>query len=328
MDANTPNGTGNTTLSYDEGVDKLAGILADSKATPDNLEVETEEVEAAPVEENEAEEMDAEVTDPEYDGDDEETYEAAEEAEEQPEDIAVEINGEVIPLEEVQRSYERQADYTRKTQDLASQRKELEAERESINAEREHLKRMLEMQATTEQSDERTPEQWEQFADEDPLGYITARAKFDAKQQAAQASQAERQRLSQVEMQQQQQKMAEHVQKEQAKLVEAIPELKGENASQYKANILTYMQGSGYSKDEAASLLDHRAVVVLDKARKYDELQSKKGVVAKKVKGKPRVIRPGVKKSAKASTQAANKKARSKLRKSGSVDDAVNFLLS
>jgi len=88
------------------------------------------------------------------------------------------------------------------------------------------------------------------------------------------------------------------------------------------------MTGSGYSKEEAASLLDHRAVVLMDKARKYDALQNKTNVAAKKVKGKPRVLKPGVKKSAKQSHQVAAKNARSKLRKSGSVDDAVNFLLS
>jgi|GEM_PF-1538982 len=324
MTVNTPAGTDTGPLSDDEGVEKLAGILADnSDVTPDNLEVgtqaEAEDVETVETVEPEAEPIEA--VEDEVDG---ETYETEPEAQDEPEDIAVEINGETISLEDVGKGYLRQDDYTRKTQDLAAQRKALEVDHASLKAEREHLQKMLSAQSS-EQFEE--PD-WVAMAEEDPLGYMTEKAKFDAKRAAMDLRRAEQQRLNEADLQERNTQLHAYVRGEQEKILKAIPALGGDGGSQYKAGILTYMQGQGFSKDELAGMYDSRAVVLADKARKYDALMSKKAVVAKKVKGKPKVLRPGVSRGVKGKAQQAQQQARSQLRKSGSVNDAVNALIA
>lgn len=53
-------------------------------------------------------------------------------------DPVVEINGEKVPLNEVQKGYMRQSDYTQKTQALAAERKRLEEERKAFTASSQH----------------------------------------------------------------------------------------------------------------------------------------------------------------------------------------------
>lgn len=193
----------------------------------------------------------------------------------------------------------------------------------SIAAERQHLKQMLEMAAPSPSEEV----DWVQLANDDPLEYTRLKAVHDANEAANQARQLEQQRLAALDQQEQQRKFQAFAQDQAAKMVKNIPELGGENANQYKANISTYMEGVGYSKDELKQLFDHRAVVAFDKARKYDELMSGQKTVRKKAKGKPTVLKPGATRGKKASQDNARKQSMNRLRNSGSNKDAVALLL-
>ena len=312
---NTSSETANTALSMDDAV-KLMGQRTDSEATPEAPDSEPAEA---------TEELEAEASDEpkivEEDEEDEPEYEAAEDTDVE-EEIFVEINGENISLEDVGKGYLRQADYTKKTQEMAANNKAMSELQASIAAERTHLQQVLAMANLPEAE----TLDWVQLATDDPLEYTRQRAIFDANETQRSAQTAEHQRLQIIQQQEKQQQLHSFVQEQSSKLNEQIPELAGDKAADYKANITTYMQDVGYSKEELGQLFDHRAVVMADKARKYDALMSRGNEVKQKVKGKPKVLRPGVKKSKGMVAKTTRDKQMSNLRNSGSIDDAVALL--
>lgn len=316
QDGNTSSETANTELSMDDAV-KLMAQKTDSNAAPVELEGDVEAPEG--LEAEATTETDVEVEDDE--SADEVEYGAAEDTEFD-EDIFVEINGENISLEDIGKGYLRQADYTKKTQEIAAKNKEMADLQASIAAEREHLAQVLAMSKTV---DSDVPD-WVQLATDDPLEYTRQRAIFDASETQRAAQNAEAARLQFIQQQEQQQKLQSFVQAQAQKLNEQIPELAGDNAPTYKAGITKYMQDVGYTSEELGKLFDHRAVVLADKARKYDALMAKGTEVKQKVKGKPRVLRPGKKQSKAVVKDKARNQQMSRLRNSGSVDDAVALL--
>jgi len=323
MDANTSPETGELgSMSVTQATDHLAGLLSNSEpAAPEEAESENvEELEATD------EVVEEEIIDESPEEGEEVEYEAEAEEAEVEQELAdyIEVDGEQISLDEVGKSYMRQADYTKKTQAVAEKDKALEAERVSISQEREHLKQMLEV-ASQEQAD---PVDWVQLATDDPLEYTRQRAIHDAKQAELSVTNAEKQRLAEIENQQRAQKMQQFVEQQKATLAEKLPEITSEKGAQYRADILTYMEGVGYDKQELSQLYDARAVILADKARKYDALMSKGKAQAKKVVGKPKVTRPGVSTSTKGKLLTSRKKAVARARNSGTVEDAVAAYLA
>ena len=84
---------------------------------------------------------------------------------------------------------------------------------------------------------------------------------------------------------------------------------------------------SGYTEQELNMLVDHRALITLYQAAKYDQLLQKKGLQDKKVKTNTRMVTS----EAKNETQTTDKKIRvndrmKQLKRSGSIKDAQKVL--
>jgi hypothetical protein len=82
----------------------------------------------------------------------------------------------------------------------------------------------------------------------------------------------------------------------------------------------------GYDANEIGAVMDHRAIRVLHDAIKYQELMSGKKQAVTKAKPKAkRTVRAGAKKTR--SNADAERQTRQKLKKSGSIDDALSLIL-
>ena len=301
-------------LSIDSAAQRLAGSTLDSEENAAPIDPESEPSDEAPEEEAEIEAA------TEEEGGE---YEVDEESDNEAEEPVFDINGEQVTLENVGKGYLRQSDYTQKTQNLASEFKKIEAERASIAAERQHLKQMLEVSQT-----DATPEpDWVQLAEDDPLEYTRKRAVFDADKAVREAKQAEAHRLGGVQRQEQAVHMQQYLVEQNELLAQKIPAMAGENAGQYQAGIRTFMQGLGYSNEELSQIYDHRTVAAFDALREKEGMKSNKAVASKKVKGKMKVLKPGVRKTKNMATAKQAQQAKARLRKSGSVNDAVALLL-
>ena len=91
-------------------------------------------------------------------------------------------------------------------------------------------------------------------------------------------------------------------------------------------DLSSYALSQGFKKEELQELIDHRSLIVLMKAQKYDALQNS-DVKAKKLKNKPKVIRAGKGTNKKSDTAKAKRIASMKrLQGSGRIDDASALL--
>lgn len=102
-----------------------------------------------------------------------------------------------------------------------------------------------------------------------------------------------RQEAEQLVAQDRATQMQAHLEAEKAKLVELIPEWKNvETAKAEKAKLTSYANKAGYSNEDLAQVTDSRAINLLLKAMRYDEMMAKKPAVAAKIE-KVKTATPG-----------------------------------
>ena len=297
------------------------------EATPTEEEESTEEIQDESLEEESEEESEEE--------DEEESEESDEEVEEAL--YAVTVNGEEqeVSLDELMKGYSRQSDYTRKTQAISDERKNFEALSEKYNAEMSQIQSERQQYAEylskiVEQSmgglDKFANIDWESLKASDPIEYVTRREELREAQEKVQGLKNEQAVASQKQMAESEQMRKQMVQSEHQKLVSAVPEW-GDPSKQkgLASSVREFALTQGFTEEELNSLIDHRSVLVLMKAAKFDAIE-KADVKSKKIKNKPKVIRSGkgVTKSG-----GANKKRAAQMKRlqgSGRVADASALL--
>lgn len=256
-------------------MDVVKGGVNEAAVAIQNLlnPTETQKPESTPTETPETESV---VEETSTENNEPETVEApAPETEQQT--YTVKVDGEEISvtLDELRKGYSRTEYFHRKLSEIDLRKKEAEAEINAIKEERSHLAQLLpQLQAELEKG-EKEPD-WESLFKDDPIEFVRQEALWRQKKEKHQRILQEQARLVQLNQQEQQKLMQAQVQREAELLHKAIPEWKDPVIMQKeKADILEYALGLGYSQDEMNQVIDHRAVVLLRKARAYDEAKSK-----------------------------------------------------
>ena len=302
------------------------------------------EVTDAPVDETEveeteeAEEVEQEAPESEEEGQAEEETEEEVTEEEEFEVVAeedlkytIKVDGEELEvgIDELKNGYQRQADYTRKSQALAEQRKETEgiqSERQRLEQERQMYANGLQM--LQEQQSAKLSEfdntDWTALKDEDPYQYMLKKDEYRDAQEKAQNVIQQQQLVQQEQAEQANKARAHFVQQEYSKLVNALPEW-NDAKSTVKKDVQEYATSVGFRPEEINQLADHRSVLIIKKAMEFDRLTTKVSPKKKAVKKVPKVQKSGRGNSNEdAATEAMNKK-RARLRKSGKQDDAASL---
>ena len=319
-----------------EAQEVLLGLMEPEKEKP-----ETEET--TPTEEEESTE---ETQDESLEEESEEEVEESEEEEEaEPEEsddedeealFAVTINGEeqAVTLDELMKGYSRQSDYTRKTQKLAEDFKNLteletqwKQEMEATQQERAQYANALENVINSSLKNlNKFDVDWDDLRQNDREEYLLKRDEYREAQDNIQKQQREHQAIQQKQQQEMAQQFQQAKQEEYHKLVDKLPDWGDEKKrAELGTTVREYALSQGYSADEINSLVDHRSVLVLLKAKQFDDLSNSK-VKAKKLKNKPKVIRAG--KGKDRTDDNKNKRAiqMKRLKGSGRVDDASILL--
>jgi hypothetical protein len=313
MSENMTPGQGSGTLSVDQAAGAFLGLMGgeDSQEQP-NTAAENQEVSQEAEESQEVSESD----DVEY----------QEEVDEKPR-YKVKASGEEIEvtLDDLIKGYQREADYTKKTQTLAEQRKQVESERVAIEQAKQERDQYQQRLAAIESALRQAPqENLELLKETDPIGYAVKVAERTERERQIQALGAERARIAEQQQAEQSQHLSQFLAVEAQKLAEAIPEYAdAEKGVQVKKDIREYAKKIGWSDEELASVYDSRAVLTLYRAMQYEKLMSNKAGVTKKVAEAPKMLKPGVSRQVDPNAEQT-KKAQAQLRKSGRVADAAN----
>ena len=302
-----------TMLDAQESVD----TGAEAQPEEEQSESESEEVEGAEPQ-DEALESSEEV---------EANEEESEEEAPRDEKFIVKVDGKEIevPKEELIRGYQREADYTRKTQKLAEERKFVESEFQQVRAERETYAQVLgQLQQKLQEFEPQEPD-WNRLEVEDPTEYARQWTSHQRRQQQKFAVQAEQMRLNQLREVEMQKQINTVLAQETAILKEKIPEWTSpEKAKAEGKALLEYGQQLGFSEQELNTITDSRALLALHKAWKYDQMMSKRPEFQAKIKKAPKMATPGSTGSVSSKSSDINN-AKKRLAQTGSVRDAASL---
>ena len=294
---------------------------------PEEQPVETQEVE------EDSDDEEQEDYEPEQDDEVEEDYEedAEEEADsEEPETFTVKVDGveQRVTLEDLKRGYSGQQYVQQGMQQVAEMRKQFEQIAGDFLNEREQAKAIFAQVQNLQIPSAPVPPNVE-LAETDPFRYSAEKAKYDVAANEYQQKLAEIQQALEGNSQAEQQARNAYLQREMETLKQAIPDFadpeKAQNLrnSMFKVSQETY----GFDPQEIAAITDSRVLRVLHDAIQFRAAQGGKEQAIKKAKAKPkRTVKPGAKKTA--SNRDSQRQARSKLKRSGSIQDAMSLILN
>lgn len=273
----------------------------------------------------------------EVDDAEEETAEAADETEEgeQVEEddgtgeltFTVKVDGEELEVDqsELIAGYQRQADYTRKTQALSHERKQYEAQRDQIIAARQQEIQQLQTLVTglAQFVPQVNEQELQELRRTDPAEWAARKEEIEARHNAFRAAIAQQEQLASANRQ-------ATIQAEYPRLLEAIPEWRDETVfrKEYQELGAWLIQEGGFTPEEWNEVTDHRyirmarlAKIGAEAARAKPEIRSKRKV---KVAGK--TVHPGAKRNPDNARRQVNTERMERLRHTGHIDDAVAAL--
>lgn len=297
-------------MTMESAVASLLPEPREANEEEQETEAPQEAHEEAEPEEVEAEEPDTEEAEPE-------------EAEDEEPVFTVKIDGKEIevPQSELVSGYQKDADYRKKTAALAEERRALEAKEAEINTLREQYEAELAKVATGKDEEPN----WAQLAEDlDPWEYQKQRAQWEDEQKKVRAA---REKLQQERLREAQQLTA----KEQQVLLEKVPEWQDKKSFESAAKEMMDLgtKHYGFKQEEIASTIDHRLILLLRDAVAYRKMKATTANPAeKRAAKKTTVLKPGSKQTKAEKTAASTDALRQKLKRSGSVDDAVALLMS
>jgi hypothetical protein len=296
---------------------------------------EEETLEAQPEEVVTTEEIDDSIGEDEDVGDTSLSEDSYEESEE-PEDpfFTVKVDGEELEVNQAEliKGYQLEKNYTKKSQQLAAEKQELATLKLQLEEERGKY-----LQINQEIAQQRNVELNKAVAElatidrhDDPIGYVQKQLDVQDIERGLQEQRAAYEYAQTAEQQQNQGRMQEYLH---AQDVELSASLAGWNDpvenQAIKAGITRFATQQGYSEGELAGISSARDIIVLNKARMYDESMEKKAGVGKK--RTPQKASPKVRASTPATqgtTKArAIKAKREQAKRSGKVKDAQSLMM-
>ena len=303
-------------LTIDQGVAQLKAKMAERKETSDSQVAQQLDDNGFPIDETEQVESTEAQTDEQETTEQVSADETQEAETEEPDNRPIILpDGAEITVEEARKGYLRQSDYSRKTNALAQERDHLIG---SVNAKVKDLDGLIQQVASLQEQEPN----WLQLAQDpntDPKQLQAAQAYWQHKKQVTTRAQTELAQARERETRAAKAKAYQVLNSGEYDKTWTDPKALGEGLDR----VAGYMvEKYGYDDRYIASITDPHIIVAFDKARKLDELESKKPKAQLVVKGKPKPFTPGAK-STEAPQAAQLKSLQEKYRNNPSVENAV-----
>lgn len=317
------------TYSVDSAV---AQILAPAEeSVEETLEDSVESEESVP-------ETTDEITDEQESTDEAESYEEeATDVEEieseadqvEPETYTVKVDGEEISvtLDDLKRGYSGQQYVQKGMKEAAELRKQTEATQQALLKEQQQVAALYQQLQKGEMAQAPVPPSKELFQN-DPIGYVEAKMEYD---EAKSAYDSKMQNARKVMAQQQiksSEQQKQFVAQEFEMLSKAIPDIADETKSDaIKGGMVKTAERFGYTAEEVSQVVDHRALLMLHELSRLNGIVDGAKKAEKKVKAAKPVLKAGAKK-VEDSVAKARQRRKARLKKSGSIDDALGLIVN
>lgn len=247
-----------------------------------------------------------------------ETKEEPEKATAEPDDSIVVAmpGGEKLELKELKSGYLRDRDYRHKTTDLANKRRELEALSTRVADAANAISEVLMKQVP--------PAPDPSLALSDPVRYVQEKAQHESATDWVNAIVAQATPAKEVVNKLTEEQQGELLRSEVAKLTQAFPEIeKPEGKKKFFDAAMGAAKELGFSDQELGAVTDHRYFKVAYYAKLGMEAEAAKAKAASKVVNVPPVAVQKRPAGAEANKQRANRDAMDRLKRSGSIQDAM-----
>ena len=261
-------------------------------------------------------------TDAEVEAEDEES----EEAEEKPDKYyRVKLDGQdyEITLDEALAGYQRQQDYTKKTQQIAEDKKQAIAEQEAAKNERLQYQQRLEQVLQQQQASQPQEPDWDQLYEADPLEWMKQKEFFRSQKEQNLELHQQQYYMQQQQQAEDEKQMRTHLSEQHQTLIDAIPEWQDPAVMQAeKAQIRDYAVSTlGYSVKEISQVYDSRAVQALRHGMIASGLKTRGKIKLKSAAPAIRALTPGSAPE-QPRKQTSIHKAKIRLAKTGRMSDA------
>ena len=178
-----------------------------------------------------------------------------------------------VPLDELISGYQRGSSFTQKSQALADERREFEASALAVQQERESYSTVLQQLQQQMEAAAKPNIDWDRLERENPVQWLKLKQMERDRQTQIQAVREEQSRMQQVLMQQQEQDLENRLNTERALVLEKIPEWSdSEVQTNEQRQLLEFGKQLGFSEHELNEIYDHRALVALRDAWRYNQL--------------------------------------------------------
>lgn len=324
-------------ISIDDAVNQLVGEEpvqeTVSEVTEDVTIEESDVLEESNADVETEDDSEVDYSDEEYsdeDDTDEESVEYDDEPDESgPETITVKVDGEEVSvtLDDLKRSYSGQGKIQKGMQEAAEARKQAEEMKQQAIQAMTQLNAMYER---AQQSGFKAPPQApdRELFNSDPIKYLEMKEQYEADLQEFQVEQQQMMRMRQAQQQQMTQAQQAQLAQQAEMLREKMPEMADpEKADKIRSDLAKTGMEFGYTEDELSGITDHRALLVLRDAMRWRNAQKSKSAVEKKANQARKVIKPQAKKTQDPSRKKIREQ-KAKLKRTGSIDDALNFVLN
>ena len=317
----------NTPNTIDAAVEQLIQVpdTSTEDATEEVVEETSEEEVVEPTEQDaESEETlefdDEELSELDFDSDDVE--EVLEESTEKDSLHTVKINGkeENWTLDQLKQSAAGQGYINQRMQEVAKLEK---AYKEQTAALAQQQQQQLEFFQKAQQTgfSEPTPPSKELF-NNDPIAYMEAKLSYD------EAKAEHDTKVQKQQEQQQQQQLQAFTQQQTQLLAEKLPDIADPQKGEViKKGLMEVGEHYGFSQQELESVRDHRYILAMYDAMRFRKLLQKRGKATSK-KQSIAPVKAGAKKTPNVGKAKARKQKQDRLRKTGSIDDAVDLILN
>lgn len=323
----------NTPNTIDAAVEQLIQVpdTSTEDATEEVVE-ETSEEEVVEQTEQDAESEetlefdDEELSDIDFDSDDVE--EVLEESTEKDSLHTVKINGkeESWTLDQLKQSAAGQGYINQRMQEVAKLEK---AYKEQTAALAQQQQQQLEFFQKAQQTgfSEPTPPSKELF-NNDPIAYMEAKLSYDEAKAEHDTKVQQFQQMQKQQEQQQQQQLQAFTQQQTQLLAEKLPDIADPQKGEViKKGLMEVGEHYGFSQQELESVRDHRYILAMYDAMRFRKLLQKRGKATSK-KQSIAPVKAGAKKTPNVGKAKARKQKQDRLRKTGSIDDAVDLILN
>lgn len=304
------------------------------EAQPDNIISEEDQAMPSEDEVEESEDFDAEPDEEDQTDDD------ADEGDYEEQDVfTVRVNGEDVDvtLDEALKGYQREADYTRKTQQLAEQRKQLEAEQsefQAVQAQTAQLRdaygqTLQQLQQQIQDGLQQEPDWDAAYEQLDAKEYTRLVQDWNARKDSLQKVQIEQARVAKEQAKESEAMMRTHLAQQSELMLEKLPQWRDEKVRLTERDqLITYAKSLGYTDDEIANAADHRAIVALYHSWQLSKLNAAKPEAKKRVRKAPKMAKAGVPRSKNEVAARRRQKLADRHASEGSIASAVDLLLA